>query len=238
MIKIIGIGGFARSGKDTACEFIKDELRELAIPSFRYALADPIKKQVNEIFLWDRRHGYGELKEVYFELMMDHRVVKDVIDKSFGDRVEDVDDLFHKFHNILYDNGCIEYTMPFTGLTKVKVSPRKMYQLWGTEFARENISDSIWFDVAEEELQSNKGSVMIIPDVRFVNEAEWIKSNPNAILVGVDRPDNSDSIGVTHASEKDIPIVLEMSDLHVENSSTLEDFKGDVVSGVKALMGV
>lgn len=238
MIKIIGIGGYARSGKDTACEFIKDEIKELAIPSFRYALADPIKKQVNEIFLWDNRHGYGELKEVSFELMMDLRILERVIDESFGEFGVDAHALAEKFHEILFRNGCVEYTMPFAGLTKVKVSPRQMYQLWGTEFARENISDTIWFDIAETKADSNKGSVMIIPDIRFLNEAEWINDNPDAVLIGIDRPDNSDGIGTTHASEKDIPVVLEMSDLLVENSSTLEDFRVDVVSGVKALMGV
>tara|TARA_B110000503_G_C7155399_1_gene417078 strand:+ start:1619 stop:2164 length:546 start_codon:yes stop_codon:yes gene_type:complete len=57
MIKLIGLTGKARSGKDT----IGDYLSTLGYPS--YAMAKPIKEACRVIFNWDDEHLYGDLKE-------------------------------------------------------------------------------------------------------------------------------------------------------------------------------
>lgn len=241
MIKIIGVAGYARSGKDSVCEFIQEELKELAISSFRYALADPIKYQVNQLFGWDERHSYGELKEVSVEVLLDHETLERVVYENFTDYLEyegDAAYLARRFTQILDDNHCIEYTAPLSGFSMVTVSPRQMYQLWGTEFARDNICDSIWFDTAEGVSCENQGRIMIVPDVRFLNEAEWINNNPNAVLIGVERPVHSDSIGSTHASEKDIPEVIHMSDCVIDNTGTLGELRETAKIVLKALLGV
>jgi hypothetical protein len=58
MIKLIGLTGKARSGKDT----IGDYLNTLGYQP--YAMAKPIKEACRAIFNWDDEHLYGDLKEV------------------------------------------------------------------------------------------------------------------------------------------------------------------------------
>lgn len=57
--KLLGLAGPARSGKDTAGQAIS------WVTGWKtYALASPIKETINDLFDWDGRHAYGELKEI------------------------------------------------------------------------------------------------------------------------------------------------------------------------------
>ena len=59
---LIGLGHRARSGKDTAADFL------VANYGFKkIAFADLLKKVVNDMHGWDHRHAYGDLKEVVDE---------------------------------------------------------------------------------------------------------------------------------------------------------------------------
>jgi len=156
---IIGLVGYARSGKDTTADFFVDHMNKHAPDEVteKYSFASPIKASVNELMGWDERHSDGDLKEV--------------ID-------------------------------PFWG-----VSPRQAYQTFGTEWARNCIRQDFWLKKAELKLQQSHH--MVIADVRFMNEAKWIKSN-GGILVRVER-DNRIDIGETsqHVSEREISSIRE-----------------------------
>lgn len=58
-VKLIGLNGRARSGKDTVGGFLQ-EAHTVATLSF----AQPIRAALRSIFDWDDRHFHGELKEV------------------------------------------------------------------------------------------------------------------------------------------------------------------------------
>ena len=73
-------------------------------------------------------------------------------------------------------------------------SPRQLMQLFGTEFARKMLGDDIWVNVASHVLnqffQAPEMADMngvAISDVRFDNEAEYIKSK-GGIVVEIVRP--------------------------------------------------
>lgn len=69
-------------------------------------------------------------------------------------------------------------------------SPRLAMQLLGTEYGRRGLRDDIWIRAAEKYYQSCQasGAGVIMTDVRFENEAEWIRSKPNSILIHVVDP--------------------------------------------------
>lgn len=56
---IVGFVGKARSGKDTAANYLVEKHGFT-----RIAFADPIKEAAKHIFGWTDRHVYGDLKEV------------------------------------------------------------------------------------------------------------------------------------------------------------------------------
>ena len=71
------------------------------------------------------------------------------------------------------------------------ISPRKVCQLLGTEFGRDMIRKDIWIKRAELQVEKNKaqGFKTIITDVRFENEAEWLRSYPNSAILYLEVPD-------------------------------------------------
>lgn len=96
-------------------------------------------------------------------------------------------------------------------------SPRHAYQTFGTEWGRNCLREDIWLKIAEVQCSYNTHTV--ISDVRFKNEAEWIKSM-GGVLIHVVRPNNTESVK-SHASENGIFEIT--SDFMIYNNSTLKD---------------
>lgn len=88
-----------------------------------------------------------------------------------------------------------ETTLPWLGK-----SPRHLLQTLGTEWGRESISQTIWIDIAFHRAQHYEN--VVIPDVRFDNEARSIRGNGGSVwrLMRDDyRPLGGDAAG--HSSE-------------------------------------
>jgi hypothetical protein len=85
-------------------------------------------------------------------------------------------------------------------------APRKAMQLLGTEFGREMLRKDIWIKRAELEVTKNAeaGKHTIITDVRFENEAEWLRSRDDAVLIYIVAPDVVKDERHLHASEAGI----------------------------------
>ena len=163
MIKLLGMTGPAGAGKDTAASMLVEELGYET-----YALASPIKALVNSLFGWGYHHSEGYLKEK--ELPVSFRAdsfsgFKYCWNKYNLDSHTDATSVMGAvsiFNTLeLSPNDFTE----FTG----EISPRRAYQLVGTEWGR-SIKDTIWLDIATENI--SKGT--IITDVRFPNERDWL----------------------------------------------------------------
>lgn len=82
------------------------------------------------------------------------------------------------------------------------VSPRRMMQTLGTEWGR-SLHPDFWLLLADVAVRGR--SAVVVPDVRFVNEAKWIKKNGGQIW-RVLRP-NLAAVE-SHSSESGLPDVL------------------------------
>ena len=159
-MKLIGICGKARSGKDTAADYIVEEC------GFnKYSMADPIRRMLDSIG----------------------------VDPSFNK--EDPTDRFGK-------------------------SPRQMMQTLGTEWMRNTVNEDGWLNLAKIEyelcLRESDFYGLVIPDIRFENEAEWIRQN--GLLIRIVRPDAMEV--ASHSSENGI--VPEAIDEIVWNNGSLD----------------
>lgn len=83
------------------------------------------------------------------------------------------------------------------------VSPRHVYRHFGTEFGRALIQD-LWLRKAYQ--QVGRQDVLIIDDVRFPNEAQWIRDN--GLLIHVIRANRNNPLPV-HESDRPLPAVDE-----------------------------
>ena len=98
------------------------------------------------------------------------------------------------------------------------ISPRKIYQLLGTEVGR-GIDVDIWVKNAEMFVNKNVGWTVVVTDVRFDNEALWIH-NRGGVVINIVR-DKDDIVENKHSSEGGLK--PENIDFTVYNNGTKEE---------------
>lgn len=99
------------------------------------------------------------------------------------------------------------------------VSPRRLAQTLGTEWGRQMIHPDIWVKEAQLHMMEN-GPGMVISDVRFDNEAEWVRLIGGKVI-HITRTDAP--VVRPHASENGVP--THDGDWHLDNSGTLAELR-------------
>ena len=119
----------------------------------------------------------------------------------------------------LYDPDMKERLDSFWGVT-----PRKFLQLLGTDMFRDIFRDDVWVKLAEKDIIKRVDELqnMIIADVRFNNEAEFIKEY-NGLIIRVVRDMDDAQESRNHVSEEGID--EKYIDVTVVNNGSFEDLK-------------
>lgn len=97
--------------------------------------------------------------------------LKDMLEAVFGDK---------------FRGGDREQVIDWLGK-----SPRQLMQTLGTEWGRDCVHPDLWVLFAEQEwlkAQARKAPGLVISDVRFKNEAEWIHQ-AGGLLIEITRPE-------------------------------------------------
>lgn len=110
-----------------------------------------------------------------------------------------------------------------TPTTTYGLTTRKVLQLVGTESFRDVFDPNIWIDYATRFIANSGVEVVVIPDVRFENEAVFVKDNGSLIHIDCTGREGFKEIDEnSHASEvgySQEPRVV------IENKGTLEEFE-------------
>lgn len=191
---IIGIIGYACSGKSTAAEVLRTELntqlgiKELAPGVFAVSSSDPSRKVLIQPLA-------GPMKDAC-------RVLFGFTDAQlYGDQKEVVDSRWGK-------------------------TPRWVLQYMGTEFLRQHFGADFHIKCPNGPIvRAREGHNVIVPDVRFPNEAEAVKSLGGQLIKIVGRGGASGGIE-GHASEAHIDLMA--ADHVVPNTETLEAFEARI----------
>lgn len=118
-------------------------------------------------------------------------------------------------------NGALKETVhPFWGF-----SPRQALQRMGTEGMRLTFGDDVWLKAAERDIADRCLSRVVITDVRFENEARWVREKMRGQVWRVERP--GVQAVATHVSEAGIPD--ELVDFTIVNDGTLESLRRVVI---------
>lgn len=100
--------------------------------------------------------------------------------RSFADPVKETcQTLFMLEREQLHDTERKEETDPRWG-----VSPRQMMQTLGTDMVRSHLGEDFWLRHMDIYTKQHQPQRLVVPDVRFANEADWIKRN-HGVLVRV-----------------------------------------------------
>jgi len=127
-------------------------------------------------------------------------------------------------------------------IEKHKSEFRTLLQVWGTEFRRHFFGNDYWIEKMETVIENSKEhyDYMFITDVRFSNEAEFIKSH-NGLLVKVERrldtyQNIQDAIASvdSHASENDMNDYSNY-DYVLNNNGTEKELQDSVKSMLETL---
>lgn len=103
-------------------------------------------------------------------------------------------------------------------------SPRQLMQLLGTEWGRNQVHPELWLLLAEQnigyqlDIDQRHYNGVVIRDVRFENEAAWIRRQGGHVA-HILRPD-AESVS-SHSSESGIAI--QDNDFVIHNEGTVED---------------
>lgn len=145
---IIGLCGYARSGKDTAGRVLVEEYGFV-----KQAFADPLREMALAIDPMISLIGAAA------------EILTDIRDRVDPDAI--ICDWPARYRVIL----------DAVGYERAKTIPdfRRFLQRLGTEGARGCLWDSIWIDAFERRLPKHLS--VVVTDVRFPNEAAWIEKH-------------------------------------------------------------
>lgn len=116
------------------------------------------------------------------------------------------------------------------------LTPRFAMQCLGTEFGRW-MSPDLWVDLClRKATQAQPEDIVIITDVRFLNEAEAVRNAGGVIWRVLRESVEPKGRGDTHASEEEM---LEITpDLILENNGSLELLRESTHTGLANLLGI
>lgn len=99
------------------------------------------------------------------------------------------------------------------------VSPRYLMQTLGTEWGRQLVNENVWLLLAQQRVV-RFGPGMVVTDIRFENEADWVRKHGGIILHVLRKEAPEVEL---HASEAGVEI--KDSDLVIHNNGTLEELQ-------------
>lgn len=180
-MKLIGITGKARSGKDTAASYLAHKLGLI-----QYSFATPMKTAIKAMLGLSDEHMDGDLKDA---------------------------------------------KIPWLG-----VSPRRIMQTLGTEWGRETIREDLWVVLAHRQWDQINSPAedtfhtgMIVPDVRFEDEADFIRRN-GGLMIHIKR--DAAARVEHHKSEAGVRVCA--GDLVIANNGTVNDLYRALTGGAIA----
>jgi len=214
-MKIIGLTGFAKSGKSTAATILKE------LGGQEVAFAKHLKDVCSVVFGVPRDHFDDQaFKEVPFSFT---RVI-------LSQDIERVLNYFEVSPRFIPDS-----MLKHQGV-ELK-SPRHVAQYIGTEVLR-SIDSDIHINMAFKLSANSSAKFLICSDMRFDNELKAV-NNANGLTIGISRqkavPANLKNL---HPSEAEIPDLIRRSDLVVENEGTIEDLQKTIRDAALVYLGV
>lgn len=201
-MKVIGLTGFAKSGKSTAAEILR------SLGGQEVAFAKHLKDVCAVVFSVPRDHFDNQaFKEVPFDFPI-------IIDPFDVERVLDLFEVPKRFvAQAILDHAGQQLT-----------SPRHVAQYIGTEVLR-SIDQNIHINMAFKLNSGSSAKFLICSDMRFDNELKAVQQT-DGLTIGISRakavPANLENL---HPSEKEIPNLISRSDIVAENEGTIEDLQ-------------
>ena len=107
-------------------------------------------------------------------------------------------------------------------------SYRRLMQVFGTDFVRKVLGEQFWVELAEKNVDLAVPTV--ITDVRFENEADFIRKN-GGVVWHVIRESTLTGVAAQHPSEKGV-VFIPLQDIAIDNRGSLIDLESVVMAAL------
>ena len=201
MKKIILVSGKLRSGKNQFSEYVKEYLEQKDIVVACDLFARGVKDGAREDF-----------KEIYEHI---NTVIDDVLkDMSYLPEKPNADDkIIEKLESLK--------TIPDNFYENKTDLTRKILQNYGTNIFRARVDNDYWVKDTVKRLTANPADVIILTDVRFPNEIEYVAQFFDVVSIRIERDIKREKNFNEHESEKALD-GYEHFDSTLMNNSTLD----------------
>ena len=212
-MELIAIGGLMQSGKDTTANLIIKLRKDKSWKILRFA--DAVKDIVC-ILLYCTRE---DLEDIDFK----NKELDEEWDRYylFGSNPVDKQTIIKRYK----EEHSINPSQYWLDSQKLKMTPRLLLQLIGTECGRNIIHPDIWVNCLKKKYYQFKNQYnIIIPDLRFNNEANFVKENNGKIII-VEREEiiNIESIKSIKNHSSENSLALDPSYSLIKNNGTISD---------------
>lgn len=166
-------------------------------------------------------------KDTFFLMLKEIEKTKPVVRISLADALKE-----EVFDQVLRPNGIDREAL----YDDRKSNFRLLLQWWGTEFRRNQFGQDYWVKKLDEQIEALKASgfdgVVVVPDVRFEDEADYILGREDGWLVRIHRPPKGKErlkkmFAKEHCSETSLDD-YGCFNYHIRNTKDLEHFKKEV----------
>lgn len=100
---------------------------------------------------------------------------------------------------------------------------RRLLQVFGSEIGRDMFGQGVWIDALDAEIPRH-ASRIVVTDIRFPNEADWIHDFYDGFVVKLQRP----GVGPVNDHQSDKGLHPDHYDYLISNDGTLKDLHGQV----------
>lgn len=187
MSTIIGISGYARSGKDSIGKILVEQ------------------------------HGYTRLS--FADLLREALLLLN------PDIVDEVTEQVFTLEELIADRG---WERAKTECSEV----RRMLQVLGTDIARNMIGEDSWVNAMERRIAASGADKIVITDVRFPNEADFVRSFDGMVL-RVFRP----GVGPANDHVSEIGMDDYTCEFSIHNEGTLDELEEKVTNLLRFVTG-
>lgn len=137
------------------------------------------------------------------------------IRRAFADPIKELVTSFFQLDDVQLNDDNKEVVDP-----RHNLSPRQMMQMLGTDFGRRMIRETFWNDHFEAWYRAlPPGTKVVVPDVRFQNEVDLVRSLGGIVLRVTREPLGPED---THASEAGVDALTGIQ-ATIENNGTKRD---------------
>lgn len=197
---ILGLAGRAGAGKDTGADVLCE-----AHQFYRFAFADPVRKEITDAFCIDPALFLRPYKE--------HKTAALAVDRCT-------------------DRNFVTVVAKLGQSIAVPRSPREIMRWWATEYRRAQ-NPHYWTRKAGDTLHDalRRGfRRVVITDVRFKNEADFIRYHGGRVWM-ISRA-SSESAPANHQSESELTSIA--PDVVIENNRSMTAFAAEIMKTYRA----